>query len=135
MESTLAEISEAYADGKVVAPRSGVVNGLAVNPGTAVRPGDTITDILIGERYVLAYITPGSLARVEPGDPVTVRYGVENTTGTMRAVLPFSARLPAEFQRAFRPSDRARPSHRQDAGDNLLLLFGSHAPRFHSSTG
>jgi hypothetical protein len=70
--------------------------------------GEPLLEILTGESHVLAYTNPGTLYRIRPGDPVTIKYGMRTLRGWIEEVLPITAALPQEFQKAFRPKERAQ---------------------------
>jgi len=110
--STLTEIetaiNESYAGGIVSAQSAGIISDILVSPGSVIAGGDSLVRILVSSPYVLAYVTPGALISITEGDSVTIRYGLKNFGGTVSKIFPISARLPNEFQRTFRPRDRAQ---------------------------
>ena len=97
-----------YADGALDASVTGTVVDVRAAVGGIVKEGDPVVEVLTGPTYVLAYATPGALYEIRPGDAVLVRYGVRTMTGVVTERLPVSGELPPEFQRAFRPRERAQ---------------------------
>ena len=97
-----------YADGRVEAPIAGTVATIPVSAGSVVRAGEPIVRILSGPSHVIAYTRPGAVFQVRAGQPVILRYGARTLDGVVEEMLPISAELPAEFQRAFRPRERAQ---------------------------
>ncbi|HUI54793.1 MAG TPA: efflux RND transporter periplasmic adaptor subunit [Bryobacteraceae bacterium] len=60
---------------EVRAPMAGVIYGLAVRPGTYVKPGDLVANIGIMDRLrVRVYIDEPELGRVALGQPVTITW-------------------------------------------------------------
>lgn len=108
LQSTLDEVENNYANGLIRAPEDAIVSKVSVNPGSVIRTGDTMAQMLSGESYILAYIQPGALYQVEEGKEVAIFYGVNDLEGVIREIYPVSAQLPAEFQRNFRPRDRSQ---------------------------
>jgi hypothetical protein len=65
-------------------------------------------EIMTGPRFILAYANPGGLYHIATGDGVIATYGLRTLEGKIDTILPISANLPQEFQKAFRPKDRAQ---------------------------
>ncbi|MCP3867083.1 MAG: biotin/lipoyl-binding protein [Gammaproteobacteria bacterium] len=105
---TRQSLLEAYSEGKIIAEETLVVSHLYVTKGSALKRGEPIMDLLTGGSYVLAYVTPGSVNKIDVGDNVTIRYGIATAEGTITELYPISPRLPMEFQRTFRPQDRSQ---------------------------
>jgi multidrug resistance efflux pump len=95
-----------YGEGRLTAPAGGIVGDLQIEPGAVVNAGEQMLRIYHPPHFVLAFVPPGALYRLEPGDRVAVRFGVEMVPGTVSRVRPLAAALPDEFQRTFRPTDR-----------------------------
>lgn len=115
---TLERIRSGYSNGTLRAAVDGRVANLTATPGSVVVPGTPIMELLNGDAFVLAYLTPGSLHSSEVGDRIRVRYGVTSIIGEIEAVLPISAQLPEEFQRTFLPTERSQILHiRLPAGE------------------
>jgi multidrug resistance efflux pump len=108
LQYTLNEVEANYGKGLIKAPEDAIVSKVSVNPGSVIRTGDTMAQMLSGKSYILAYIQPGALYQVEEGKEVSIFYGVNDLEGTIDEIYPVSAQLPAEFQRNFRPRDRSQ---------------------------
>lgn len=106
--ATYAKLVETYADGLVVAAESGTVAAVPAAVGSVVREGEPLIELLSGPSYILAYARPGGLYEVRSGDPVVARYGLRELPGAIAEILPIATMLPDEFQRAFRPKERAQ---------------------------
>ena len=104
----LKEVEEIYQEGWIRADQAGVVGTLPVQIGQGIEKGDRIAEIFHGERYVLAYVRAGTLYSVETGDRVALQYGFETLDGEVANTLPIAPRLPQEFQRTFRTTERKR---------------------------
>jgi multidrug resistance efflux pump len=107
-KEAFAAMNTIYANGSVTAPTPGIVSTVPVARGSVVRAGEPLLEVLTGKSYVLAYTNPGTLYGVQPGDPVRVDYGLRTLGGRIDEILPITAALPKEFQRAFRPKERAQ---------------------------
>jgi len=106
VRTALREMRAIYNEGRVEAPRTGLVGRTDVKPGSGVQPGERVAEVFHGERYVLAYVPTGAIYDVRPGDKVALRYGFRLMQGRIDALLPLAHRLPQEFQRAFQTADR-----------------------------
>lgn len=107
-EGALADLRAIYLDGRLTARKDSIVGRLHVSEGAVIRPGEPLMDLYAGARYVLAYVPTGALYSLAPGDRVTIRYGLHELGGTIERVEPVAAALPREFQKAFRPAERAQ---------------------------
>ncbi len=108
LQSTLDEVEANYGQGLIKAPEDSIIAKVSVNPGSVIRTGDTMVQMLSGASYILAYIQPGALYEIEEGKEVTIFYGVNDLEGVITEIYPVSAQLPAEFQHNFRPRDRSQ---------------------------
>jgi multidrug resistance efflux pump len=99
----LDELRKLFDGGRLRAPIDGVVSQIAANKGSVVRAGDSIVDLYGTQRFILAYLPTGGLYHVEIGDEVNIKVGFRSTRGTITRIEPVAARLPREFQLAFRP--------------------------------
>ena len=115
LENALAEVETAldalqalYDDGRLRTPSGGIVGQLHVAQGAVVQAGEPIMDLYSGPRFVLAYVPMGTLYTIAPGDRVSVRFGLHELAGTIERIEPIAAALPREFQKAFRPLERAQ---------------------------
>ncbi len=86
----------------------GRIVNLTASRGSVVSGDSPLMEVLIGRPYVLAYVKPGALYTVNGGEIVALRYGLSTIRGRIAAILPFSAKLPSEFQRTFRPQERSQ---------------------------
>jgi len=105
---TLDQIQHAYADGIVTAPVHGKIANLTASRGSVVSADNPLMEVLMGRPYVLAYVKPGALYNVNGGENVALRYGLSTIRGRIATILPFSAKVPNEFQRVFRPQERSQ---------------------------
>jgi len=117
-EGALQDLKRLYADGKLTAPISGVVGRLTVAEGSVVDTGEPIMEVYGARRYVLAYVPTGTLYSLAVGDDITVEYGVATASGRVSRIEPVAAALPAEFQRTFKPVERAQLAWVELDGDN-----------------
>lgn len=108
LSQSLDQIERAYEDGVIRSPVDGRVVNIKASLGSVVSVDDSLMEVLTGEPYVLAYIKPGTLYSIHGGETVTLRYGLSTVEGQVAAILPFSAKLPNEFQRTFRPQERSQ---------------------------
>ena len=108
VNTALSELRALYDGGQLRSPAGGIVGQLHVAPGAVIQAGEPIMDLYSGPRYVLAYIPSGTLYTIAPGDRVSVRFGLHELGGTIERIEPIAAALPREFQKAFRPLERAQ---------------------------
>lgn len=104
----LSTLNRAYGDGKVLAPRDGMVGLTIARPGSVLTVGEPLMLLYPPERYVLAYLETGTLYSVAPGDRVRLTDGFIQSTGHVADVLPVAEQLPEEFRRIFQPRDRSQ---------------------------
>jgi multidrug resistance efflux pump len=103
------DLLDAFGDGAVDAPQSGVVANLRANVGAVVTSGTAILDIFGAERYLLAYMDDRSPIDYAPGDPVVLRFaGGAFAIGRIADLTAVADRLPEEFQPRFTTADRDR---------------------------
>lgn len=95
-----------YANGEIVAPRSGTVGELSTNIGQVMMLGDQLLKIFHGEQFVLAYAPPGRLFDLSSGDQVLLRSGFRVVEGEVIKFFPIAPKVPAEFSLAFDTTDR-----------------------------
>ncbi|MHA1568513.1 MAG: HlyD family secretion protein [Alphaproteobacteria bacterium] len=108
VDTALKNLRALYDDGQLRAPVGGVVGQLHVAQGAVIQAGEPIMDLYSGPRYVLAYVPMGTLYSIAPGDRVSVHFGLRELDGTIERIEPIAAALPREFQKAFRPIERAQ---------------------------
>jgi multidrug resistance efflux pump len=121
--ASLERLESRYDNGRVRAPRAGIVADLQVSAGSGVREDQPLMDLLVGESYVLAYIRPGAMYEVRVGDPVQLQYGVVELAGRISATFPLSVQLPSEFQRAFQPQERSQVVRVKIEDDRIPPVF------------
>lgn len=115
---------ELYGNGRVLAAVPGTVAAIPAAQGGVVKEGEPVMEIMTGPRFILAYTNPGGFHRIERGDRVIASYGLRILEGEIDDILPISTKLPQEFQKAFRPKDRAqviRIAIREEAQTQPLL--------------
>lgn len=105
-KNALSDLKAIYDEGRVRAPVDGVVTDTLAQLGSVQRKGDPVVKLGYGETYVIAYASAGSVAPVSRGEAVQISFGVKTYEGRIAQILPLSDRLPAEFQRAFQPTQR-----------------------------
>ncbi|MBR9911550.1 MAG: hypothetical protein GYB33_14475 [Gammaproteobacteria bacterium] len=108
LQESMQRLNAAYADGVVLAPEAVTVSEVYVNKGSVVKSGEPLLELLSGGPYILAYVTPGSVYVADVGAEVSIKYGLKTLQGKVAQIFPISARLPLEFQRAFRPQERSQ---------------------------
>ncbi len=108
VEGAIKELRTLYDGGQLRSPVRGVVTQIGVARGSVVQPGQEIMDLHSDQLYVLAYIPTGTLYEMAPGDRVAIRYGLDELAGEIERLEPVAAALPREFQRAFKPVERAQ---------------------------
>lgn len=97
-----------YGHGVIITETGGLVTTLMKKNGSHVAQGEPILELLEGSAHVLAYMPPGALYDLAPGDEVTLRYGLRTIPAHIAEVKPVARRLPAEFQQTFSEVDRQR---------------------------
>lgn len=121
--ASLEQLRTQYGQGAVRAPEQGIVAELQVNVGSSTGQSGRLMDLLVGQTHVLAYIRPGALYEVRVGDPVGLRYGVREISGTVSEVLPLTVQMPAEFQRSFQPRERSQIIRIQIEDEQIPPMF------------
>jgi hypothetical protein len=79
-----------------------------VSPGSVVRPGDPMIEIVGKYRFVVAWFPVSRLYRLHVGGAVTVSTGGASLPGKIAKVSVIADALPKEFQKAFAPIDGTR---------------------------
>jgi multidrug resistance efflux pump len=78
-------------------------------PGSVVRPGEPIIEIVGKHRFVVAWFPVSRLYRLQVGDAVTISTGGgRSLAGKITKVSVIAGALPKEFQKAFTPIDGTR---------------------------
>jgi multidrug resistance efflux pump len=96
-----------YDDGKLRSMIDGVVSKVLVSPGSVVRPGEPMVEIVGKHRFVVAWFPVSRLYRLQVGDAVTVSTGGgRRLPGKIAKVSVIADALPKEFQKAFAPAER-----------------------------
>lgn len=106
--ATIDGLTKIYNGGDIYSRASGIVSSINISPGSIVKSGEPLMEILTGENYVIAYATPGTFSTPTVGSEVMVRYGVNTVKGKISEIYPISYKLPDELQKAFRPKDRSQ---------------------------
>src|SRR5262245_49664397 len=103
----LKELVALYDDGKLRSMIDGVVGKVLVSPGSVVRPGEPMIEIVGKHRFVVAWFPVSRLYRLEVGDTVTISTGGgRSLPGKIAKVSVIADALPKEFQKAFAPAER-----------------------------
>ena len=105
-DRALREIESIYNRGVLTTPVAGTVGLVSATTGSVVSEGTSLIEVFHGPTYVLAYIPVGALYKIEPGDPVSLRFGFHSMEGRVEELLPLAHRLPQEFQRTFETVQR-----------------------------
>jgi len=120
-----------YDDGKLRLMMAGVVGKVLVSPGSVVRPGEPMIEIVGKHRFVVAWFPVSRLYRLQVGDAVTVSTGVASLPGKIAKVSVIADALPKEFQKAFAPIDGTRwleTSQREHMGESSPAMADSEPP-------
>jgi len=107
-DCALKELVALYDDGNLRSMIDGVVGKVLVSPGSVVRPGEPMIEIVGKHRFVVAWFPVSRLYRLQVGDAVTVSTGVAVSTGgaTCPARSPRSASLPTRCRKNSRRHSR-----------------------------
>ena len=105
-DGALKELVALYDDGNLRSMIDGVVGKVLVRPGSVVRPGEPMIEIVGKHRFVVAWFPVSRLYRLRVGDAVTIGTGGENLPGKIAKVSVIADALPKEFQKAFAPAER-----------------------------
>ena len=116
-------LKRAFGGGEIVAPVTGVVGARIASVGEVLTPGNSVTEILAGEKHVLAYLPDVYLFPVGPGHQVRVEYGYDSYPAIISEILPLSDQVPLEFQRVFQPRDRGQLVRISLAPDAPIPVF------------
>jgi multidrug resistance efflux pump len=105
-DCALKELVALYDDGNLRSMIDGVVSKVLVSPGSVVRPGEPMIEIVGKHRFVVAWFPVSRLYRLQVGDAVTISTGGESLPGKIAKVSVIADALPKEFQKAFAPAER-----------------------------
>jgi multidrug resistance efflux pump len=105
-DCALKELVALYDDGNLRSTIDGVISKVLVSPGSVVRPGEPMIEIVGKHRFVVAWFPVSRLYRLQVGDAVTVSTGGESLPGKIAKVSVIADALPKEFQKAFAPTER-----------------------------
>jgi multidrug resistance efflux pump len=119
----LAQLSDAYGNGRVVAPANGIVGLTTARPGDVVTVGQPLMLLYRPQRFVLAYLETGTLYSVAAGDQVRISDGFVQTSGRVSEVLPVAEQLPEEFRKVFQPRGRSQVARVSLPDGTVLPLF------------
>jgi len=105
-DCALKELVSLYDDGNLRSTIDGVVSKVLVSPGSVVRPGEPMVEIVGKHRFVVAWFPVSRLYRLQVGDAVTLSTGGASLPGRIAKVSVIADALPKEFQKSFAPTDR-----------------------------
>ena len=106
-DCALRELVTLYDDGNLRSMIDGVVSKVLVSPGSVVRPGEPMIEIVGKHRFVVAWFPVSRLYRLQVGDGVTISTGGgRSLPGKIAKVSVIADALPKEFQKAFAPAER-----------------------------
>jgi multidrug resistance efflux pump len=105
-DCALKELVVLYDDGNLRSMIDGVVSKVLVSPGSVVRPGEPMIEIVGKHRFVVAWFPVSRLYRLQVGDAVTISTGGASLPGKIAKVSVIADSLPKEFQKAFSPAER-----------------------------
>jgi multidrug resistance efflux pump len=103
-DCALKELVSLYDDGNLRSTIDGVVSKVLVSPGSVVRPGEPMVEIVGKHRFVVAWFPVSRLYRLQVGDAVTISTGGGRSLPGKISVIADA--LPKEFQKAFSPAER-----------------------------
>jgi hypothetical protein len=107
-DCALKELVALYDDGNFRWLIDGVVGKVLVSPGSVVRPGEPMIEIVGKHRFVVAWFPVSRLYCLEVGDAVSVSTGVAVSTGgaTCPSRSPRSVSLPTRCRKNSRRHSR-----------------------------
>ena len=100
-----------FDNGQMRAPTEGTISAVLVNPGSVVRAGDPMLEIVGKDRFVIAWFPVGRLFASRGydllvGRPVSIDPGDGVLSGKISKISSISGELPREFQRSFAQAER-----------------------------
>ncbi len=101
-DCALKELAALYDDAKLRSMIDGVVGKVLVSPGSVVRPGEPMIEIVGKHRFVVAWFPLSRLYRLQVGD-VTVSTGGASLPGKIAKVIFIADALPKDSRRHSRP--------------------------------
>jgi len=101
-DCALKELAALHDDAKLRSMIDGVVGKVLVSPGSVVRPGEPMIEIVGKHRFVVAWFPLSRLYRLQVGD-VTVSTGGASLPGKIAAVSVIADALPKDSRRHSRP--------------------------------
>ena len=108
-DCALKELAALYGDGNVMTTASfDRRSKVLVSPGSVVRPGEPMVEIVGKHRFVVTWFPVSRLYRLQVGDAVTVSTGGATCPTKIAKVSVIADALPKEFQNAFAPIDGTR---------------------------
>ena len=110
-DSALSDLVALFDSGQMRTPITGTISTVSVSPGSVVRAGEPMLEILGEHRFVIAWIPVGRLFgslgyKLAPGRAVSVDTGHGVLWGKITHVSPVAASLPREFHKSFVPTER-----------------------------
>jgi multidrug resistance efflux pump len=106
-DAALHDLTRLYDSGKMRAPEKGMVSMVLAHPGSVVRAGDPMIELVGDHRFVLAWFPIWRHYSLHVGDAVNIDAGNSATyKGTVVKIAPIAGTLPREYQKSFAPTDR-----------------------------
>lgn len=110
-DSALDDLIALYDSGQMRAPITGTISAVLVSPGSVVRAGDPMLEILGEHRYVISWFPVGRLFGsygydLAVGREVRIDTGNGIILGKIVKISTVAGSLPREFQKSFAPTER-----------------------------
>jgi len=110
-DSALFDLVALFDGGRMRAPITGTVSTVLVSPGSVIRAGDPLLEILGERQFVISWFPVGRLFgslgyRLAVGRAVMVDTGNSVLSGKIAHISTVAGALPREFQKSFAPTER-----------------------------
>jgi len=107
----LGDMLALFDSGQMRAPIKGTISAVLVNPGSVIRAGDPMLEIVGEHRFVIAWFPVGRLFGTNGydmavGRTVSIDPGNGSLSGKIAKISTVAGSLPREFQKAFAPTER-----------------------------
>jgi biotin carboxyl carrier protein len=107
----LSDLLALFDTGQMRAPIAGTISAVLVSPGTVVRAGDPMLEIVGEHRYVIAWFPVSRFFGshgydLMVGRSVSIDPGNGAIPGKISKISPVAGALPREFQKSFAPTGR-----------------------------
>jgi multidrug resistance efflux pump len=106
----LLDLANSFDGGNMRSPMDGIASVVKIGPGSVVREGEPLIEIVGEHRYVLAFFPIDRLYSLKVGDKVKIDPGGSITNsalqGTVAKINAIAGVLPKEFQKTLAPVDR-----------------------------